>query len=178
MITVSCKVCGFNNRLIYNQKLVGKKVRFACKNPSCKKSVEYTFPKVESINKEYETVVTDYTPRALFDGLVLWEDKESQHKEHYLLNVGTNIIGRLSNQKSPDIAIPTGDKTMSRMHCVISKITQNETPLYLLKEYSNKNPLILNGKILEKGSEVFLEKGDIIKMGKTDIQFTTLDSIG
>lgn len=171
MITVQCTECGFNNQLIFNQKMAGKKVKYSCKNPGCGSPNYYTFPIEQPTAKSNETIVSDYNSSSSTDGMLTWFDDVQKEKINFSIADGVNIIGRESSQKSPDIAIPTVDKTMSRLHCVIVCIKGNRGMNYLLKEYSNKNPLILNGKTLDSGTEVYLEKGDKIHLGRTLVSF-------
>lgn len=171
MITVQCVKCGFNNKLVFNQKLAGKKVKFLCKNPTCEESNTYTFPQEKTENNYYETVVSDYNPNSLSEGFITWYDDQNEEKINFPITVGVNIIGRASSRKKPDLAIPTSDKTMSRLHCVIVCVQEHNGMSYLLKEYSNKNTLLLNDKKLHAGSEVYLQTGDRIHLGKTVISF-------
>jgi len=174
MITVQCVECGFNNKLVFNQKMVGKKVKYSCKNPSCGTANFYTFPKEQSSNSPQETIVSNYNPSSFTNGMITWHDLKGKEDVSFNIVNGVNIIGRESSQKSPDIAIPTEDKTMSRLHCVIVCIKGGRGMNYLLKEYSNKNPLILNGKTLESGTEVYLENGDQIHLGRTIVSFNLI----
>lgn len=174
MITVQCTECAYNNKLTFNQKLVGKKVKYSCKNPSCGSPNYYTFPNEQPKIRPLETAVSDYNPNFATDGMIAWYDDRNKEELNFTISNGVNIIGRQSSQKSPDIAIPTKDNTMSRLHCVIVSIKGERGMSYLLKEYSNKNPLILNGKKLESGTEIYLEKGDKIHLGRTVISFNLL----
>ena len=172
MITVTCDVCGFNNKLVYQQSLVGKTVQFKCKNPVCAHKIKYTFPNVKSLSRAYETVISDYQSTPIIDGILKWQ-RIDEDPLFFIIQDGVNIVGRKSNHKTQDIGIPTEDKTMSRLHCVITRTSTKKEVHYLLKGYSNKNPILLNGKVLEEGSEIYLQTGDIIIMGKTKLTFSS-----
>lgn len=175
MVDAICSDCSFTNKLEFKKNLIGKTVMFKCKNPSCRSSIKFTFPPIESITKSYQTVVTDYNMTSPSRAMIKWYNLETNKELSFILNEGVNIIGRMSKSKSPNIAIPTSDMSMSRMHCVIIQSSYDAVTSFLLKEYNNKNQLILNGKKLHSGTELYLEVGDRITLGITQITFNKIE---
>lgn len=174
MVDVKCIKCSFTNKLEFKERLVGKSVLFNCKNPTCKEQIKFTFPELESNTESYQTIITDYNLTAPSAAKIKWHNKEENQQLDFKLSEGVNILGRKSSSKFPTIAIPCNDMSMSRMHCVIVQSSYDTATSFLLKEYDNKNKLILNGKALERGTEIYLEEGDKVTLGSTQIIFNKI----
>lgn len=172
MIKIVCEDCSFVNKVEFKKSLMGKRILFNCKNPKCSQQIKYKFPnKLESFQDDFQTKITGYNHKTTYKGALKWKDKHLDKDVTFEIFDGVNIVGRASSSKNPDIAIPTHDRSMSRMHCVIIKVKNHDQVNYLLKEYGNKNPLKLNSKILDPGTEIYLENGDVISLGLTELSF-------
>lgn len=83
------------------------------------------------------------------------------------LKPGVTTIGRKDNDKPSDIMVD-GDKFMSRRSVQITvEMTKSGRCQHLLKVLSAANPVLVNKKVQEVGTEVFLRNGDELKLGNT-----------
>lgn len=170
MIIITCKSCAFNNKVVFNQKLAGKSVMFACKNPSCNKPVKFSFPSKEPTLVGKDTVITNADESDYINACIEWKHKSGETISFPISNQ-TNIIGRQVHDQDIQIAIPTQDRTMSRQHAIIEKDKFKSGYSYLLKEHNNKNPISINSQELIQGFELYLQDGDQITMGRTSLIF-------
>ena len=96
--------------------------------------------------------------------------------ETYDLMEGTFIVGRTGSEKEADIKLNVSDRTMSRHHL---KMTVRKTAtnwLHCVKNANNLNPTYINDRKLENNEVVCLNYGDIIRMGKTHVEFIKKDN--
>ena len=93
-------------------------------------------------------------------------------KTDYPLKKGVYIIGRDDPDSPPEIPI-TGDSTVSRRSVQVEVVEDhgNGETLYPLTVLKATNPVLLNGKRLHEGDNVFLSFNDKLTMGKTELQF-------
>lgn len=85
--------------------------------------------------------------------------------QSFMLNLGRNVIGRLSSQSQADIKLSTeGNRQMSREHIVIDvKDEPGMGIMQYLSLYKEKvNPTFLGGMQLKYGDIVTLQHGDQI----------------
>jgi len=73
----------------------------------------------------------------------------------------------------PDIEILTDDKFIGRVHCAIQKKANKK---FVIKDLESKNKTYLNGQALEPGEEIYLNDGDEIKIGRTSLKVTFIQS--
>ncbi len=90
--------------------------------------------------------------------------------ERYKLSEGTTIVGRDDDDEPSDISL-RGDDTISRRSISISIIADEYGFDYIMKVLNAANPVRLNGKPLREGEKVFLDLGDVITIGHTDLKF-------
>ncbi|MFC1504673.1 FHA domain-containing protein [Spirochaetota bacterium] len=99
---------------------------------------------------------------------LLGERLEKIHKtEHVLLfkDKEIPIISKITIGRHRKNNIAIDDKLASRNHAVIQKIKEE----YFLKDLNSTNGTFINDKGAPKGKYVKLNKGDVIRIGKTDI---------
>ena len=88
------------------------------------------------------------------------------------LNRGVNKLGRMSNDSTASIQLPTEDSFMSRNHAVIDVVMKTDGVFeHRLSNLESKNGTFLNGIRLEKDEKIILLPGDIIKLGHTFFKF-------
>ncbi len=88
------------------------------------------------------------------------EIMELSYAGGYVPLVGTIKIGR---EKDNDILI--GDNLASRHHAIIQKIKDS----YFIKDLNSTNGTFVNNSVVPKEKYIKLQKGDVIKIGRTEI---------
>lgn len=88
------------------------------------------------------------------------------------LHNGINRIGRASQSVHVEVPLPTDDPQMSRCHAMI-KMEQkpNGEILHFLEDANSKNGTYCRNQLLSRGDSVVLTKGDIIRLGNTELMF-------
>jgi len=90
--------------------------------------------------------------------------------ERYKLSEGTTIVGRDDEEEPSDISL-SGDDTISRRSISISIVADEYGFDYIMKVLNAANPVRLNGKTLRVGEKVYLDLGDVITIGHTNLKF-------
>jgi pSer/pThr/pTyr-binding forkhead associated (FHA) protein len=70
---------------------------------------------------------------------------------------------KLGRSRSNDVVID--DKMVSRFHCVIQKIKED----YYIKDLNSANGTFVNTMRVPNNKYIKLQKGDIIRLGKTEL---------
>ena len=92
----------------------------------------------------------------------------------YDITKKVSIIGREARTSTADIQIPTNDLYMGRQHAVITRTS--DTPngyMFTISDYSSKNGLKVDGKLVCGDMQMPLSDGSCIKMGNTTLIFKT-----
>jgi hypothetical protein len=80
-------------------------------------------------------------------------------------------IGRFSAQSNlADIGIKTADEYMSRKHAVLRRQANGK---FTISDAGSLNKVYLNDNELEVGEEVYLQKGDLVRIGRTILRYVT-----
>lgn len=90
--------------------------------------------------------------------------------ERYKLSEGQTIVGRDDDEAPSDISI-SGDDTISRRSISINIVPDDYGFDYILKVLNAANPVKVNGKQVRVGEKVYLDLGDIITIGHTNLKF-------
>lgn len=90
--------------------------------------------------------------------------------ERYRLSEGKTIIGREDDDEPSDISL-TGDDTISRRSISIDIVPDDYGVDYILKVLNAANPVRVNGKQIRQGEKTYLDLGDIITVGHTNLKF-------
>lgn len=90
--------------------------------------------------------------------------------ERYKLSEGKTIIGRYDDDEPSDISL-TGDDTISRRSISIDIVADDYGFDYILKVLNASNPVKVNGKQIRIGEKTYLDLGDIITIGHTNLKF-------
>jgi len=100
----------------------------------------------------------------------------------YPLQLGHNLVGRLSGIYKSDIGINTGDVFMSRQHFIIEVVLNKRGCCeYIVSDNKSKNGTSIifaannTKKVLKSNDKVYLKNGDIIVAGKTIIKLRTVN---
>lgn len=91
--------------------------------------------------------------------------------KEFALKKGQTLIGRLASTSDADMQIPTNDQYMSRRHAYIMVQETNGRIEHLLRAARPKNPIKINGKVLDQEDIVVLNWGDRLMFGHTEIVF-------
>ena len=90
--------------------------------------------------------------------------------ERYKLSEGKTIIGRDDDDEPSDISL-TGDDTISRRSISIDIVPDDYGFDYILKVLNASNPVRVNGKQIRVGEKIYLDLGDVITIGHTNLKF-------
>lgn len=93
----------------------------------------------------------------------------------YHLTEGENTIGRKAASSNADVQLAVDDKRMSREHVCVSVIKMPKGDYqHTIRNVTTKNSVFVNGKEMQEGEMIILQYGDVVRLGKTDIQFVRL----
>jgi hypothetical protein len=90
--------------------------------------------------------------------------------ERYKLSEGKTIIGRDDYDEPSDISIKDDD-TISRRSISIEVVADDYGFDYILKVLNASNPVRVNGKQIKQGEKTYLDLGDVITIGHTNLKF-------
>ncbi len=100
----------------------------------------------------------------------------------YSLQLGPNLIGRLSGIYKNDIGINTDDVFMGRQHFIIDVILNKSGYCeYIISDNKSKNGTYVvfaannTKKVLSPSDKVYLKNGDSIAAGKTILKLRTVN---
>jgi pSer/pThr/pTyr-binding forkhead associated (FHA) protein len=80
-------------------------------------------------------------------------------------------IGRFSSQSNlSDLSVKTADEYMSRKHAILRRQPNGK---FTVSDAGSLNKVYLNDTELETGEEVYLQNGDMLKMGRTFFRYVT-----
>lgn len=92
-------------------------------------------------------------------------------EKEFALKKGRTLIGRLATTSHSDMQIPTDDRYMSRSHAYITVKVGASGLEHQLEPASPKNPIKLNGQIIDNGDIIVLKWGDKLMFGHTEVIF-------
>ncbi len=90
--------------------------------------------------------------------------------ERYQLKEGRTVIGREDEEEPSDISL-SGDDTISRRSIEINIVADEYGFDYILKVLNASNPVRVNGKEVRIGEKKYLDVGDMITIGHTNLRF-------
>lgn len=90
--------------------------------------------------------------------------------EEYSLHKGVNTIGRKAKTSHAEVQI-SEDKYMSRQHAIITVKEGKNGFEHLLQPTNPKNPIKINGRYIENDDVIFLQWGDRLTFGHTELIF-------
>lgn len=141
---LSCPICRFRAKVsVFQQQALGK----ARPNDDDEEPTQINFGTM------------DRTIGSLFHGA-----------EEYSLHKGPNTIGRKAKTGHAEVQI-SDDRYMSRQHAVITIKEGGSGLEHHLQPTNPKNPIKVNGKLLQNADVVILQWGDRLTFGHTEIVF-------
>jgi DNA-directed RNA polymerase subunit RPC12/RpoP len=157
---------------IAEEKIPRDKEKAMIKCPGCQQVLVFTVPQSmrKTIPQAEKTMITEGPARQKVHLPKLVHISENID---YQLKVGKNIIGR-----DADLSI-TGDRYISRRHCLVEVIEKGGEYLCILTDDSSisdsgepsTNGTFHNGTRLTRYDKVYLDPGDKIRLGHTDFIF-------
>lgn len=161
-----CPFCDERITLTNVDKYSGKQIRIKCVNKACQ---QYFVTKVPDVAEK--TIVYPAQPAKAEGKLTVLANEFAPFKE-YRLGEGNFIVGRHAIDSKANIAIITSDRLVSRLHCIIRGIRNGKGGLdFTIRDSKSKNSIYINNKRLEADEEVYLNEKDIIRLGRTELQF-------
>lgn len=178
MLQIICPSCKKQLQLAA-EKLPQDKTRAMIKCPGCQKIITFDIPRKQV--KPEAMVPEDHTEishRPVQSSLIKSRHRlvEKSTGLVYKLQEGVNVLGR---KGSP--AIDSGDKYISRKHCIIEIKTLNDSQIAVLYDDGSLNEngepstngTFYRGARLTKFDKIVLVDGDEIKFGQTELIYHT-----
>lgn len=96
-------------------------------------------------------------------------DKLRKSEVMYLYHGSTRVpvLDKLTIGRSKDNVIVVEDGLTSRYHAVVQKIKKE----YYIKDLDSTNGVYVNGKKIPEEKYLKLERGDIVRVGRTELTF-------
>lgn len=135
-----------------------------CPNPACGVKLRVRFD-------TGETVLAQKKSSATVPGYLTWQGRS------YKLKEGRNTLGRSSSKHEAQIEIDTGDKSVSRLHCLIETVrTENNRVKVIISDLRSpekiiQKPTIVYEDELAPEDRLVLEDGDTIHIGDQALRF-------
>lgn len=168
-LKIRCNACKVISLQEFSSGEKGKLIPFHC--PSCAHESSVRLPNNQS--REGVTNVIEKNLKKLV-GINLKVKNNEYHKaiDINLKKAGEFLVGRKSVSQPCDVEIQTSDRTISRRHFKlnISKTASQSLEVFL-QDNNSTNGLYLNEEKLNQTDQVFLYNGDVIKCGKSEIEF-------
>ena len=156
--------------------------------PSCHGTLEVTNPKGEPVlmikcpNPECgvklrvrfdtgETVIAPKKGAANVPGYLIWDGQSFELKE------GRNSVGRGSSKHEADIELPTDDRSVSRVHCLLEVIKLKSGRVKVVvsdlrsADKIAQKPTLVYDEPLASEDRLVLEDGDTIEIGDQTLRF-------
>lgn len=168
MISIRCPHCRIALK-VDRAKLPPDITSFRC--PKCKEPIPVSILPQEGNAVPDETALIKPLKR-IIGTLTVIGDSETP-EQMFPLYEGKIIIGRQSSGATrTNIAIQTGDKSMSREHiCIEVKKDAKGGYKHFLSDNNSKNHTLYNSNYLGEGEVVVLNDNDEIIIGRTILRF-------
>lgn len=89
----------------------------------------------------------------------------------YTLEEGKNTIGRKAPSSTADVQLAVDDKHMSREHISITVVKKSNGYQHRIENITTRNHVFINGNEMKDDEVLILQHGDVLKLGRTEIQF-------
>lgn len=122
----------------------------------------------ENHDDSTNTIRLGNSQKDLRNGLLQWGRWFSKHT--YILKHGNNTIGRKVKGSKCDVLI--NDPTVSENTANILVREEDQGYAFKLNIIRSTWPVFVNGKEFSDGSSIYLNNGDIIRLGQTNLRFT------
>jgi len=170
MAKVRCNQCGHIIKVKVTDDILGKRIKFTCKNAACDNMITYKVPQQHG-RDDLRTVFSDVGEP--LDVIQLNVKPSDDHPESNIaVVIGKHTLGRHSENKKATLTIKTQDKSMSRLHCTIDVFRDKRNLLCCtIKDCGSQAGTMLNGKKLHDLDEYYLANQDEIQLGKSILTF-------
>ena len=135
-----------------------------CPNPACGAKLRVRFD-------TGETVIAPKKTAATVPGYLTWDGQSFELKE------GRNSVGRSSSKHEADIELPTEDRSVSRLHCLLDARRLNSGRVKVVisdlrtAEKISQKPTLIYDESLAPEDMLVLEDGDTIEIGDQTLRF-------
>ena len=135
-----------------------------CPNPACGAKLRVRFDTGETIIAPKKTAAT-------VPGYLTWDGQSFELKE------GRNSVGRGSSKHEADIELPTEDRSVSRLHCLLDARRLNSGRVKVVisdlrtAEKISQKPTLIYDESLAPEDMLVLEDGDTIEIGDQTLRF-------
>ncbi len=183
----TCANCQKQQIYAVGREHMGKMVNLVCNH--CQTKSQQRIPNPDAVqaamqgNKNHVPAAPKQSP--LDDGNPKTQVRFTNIDTHYLeilanektpnqrfeLDQKYLTIGRFSSQSNlSDLSIKTADEFMSRKHAVLRRQPNGK---FTISDAGSVNKVFVNDNELEIGEEVYLQNGDLIKIGRTFVRYVT-----
>lgn len=166
-LTVKCPQCKALSAIPVVEEEVGTKKKTIC--PKCENIFSVSIP--TSVASKFESDPTMGGMSGDNSSLLLETiSNRNTSYQSFELTADYYTIGRKNNSgpaSRPDIEVVTNDMKMSRKHAVIKKKGKIG---FTLKDLESKNGVELNGEKIDSEEEIYLNDGDIFRLGDTQFR--------
>ncbi|MEE9439729.1 MAG: FHA domain-containing protein [Saprospiraceae bacterium] len=168
-----CEHCSNKSKIEWDKNQINKVIQFKCKE--CKNIISTKFP-IHPYFEDGTLVYFSMPKKKTTVAKLVVVANEHYEGGQFVLNNNLAVVGRMSNSKNPDVAIPTKDKKISRLHFIIRSYQKDDesTVRYTLEPRLGTNAVYLNNTIIKDNQELYLANKDRIKVGNTEIIFVAL----
>ena len=135
-----------------------------CPNPECGVKLRVRFD-------TGETVIAPKKGAANVPGYLIWDGQSFELKE------GRNSVGRGSSKHEADIELPTDDRSVSRVHCLLEVIKLKSGRVKVVvsdlrsADKIAQKPTLVYDEPLASEDRLVLEDGDTIEIGDQTLRF-------
>lgn len=175
-VSIKCSRCGKTHVLTVNEP--GRKA-FTCHGCQCQIRFVVTDPnapkpqvRVATTKRPVEQTTTLRVRAGGAEGmgaLAYGGFLGRYRRKVVILKVGDNFVGRADASMPSDISFE--DKNMSRRSVNICVTPNGNTFLFQLIVHNATNPVQVNKQTLKVGDSIYLNFGDVLHLGSTDMQF-------
>lgn len=183
----TCGNCQKQQVYVVGKEHMGKLVNLVCNH--CKTKSQQRIPNPDAVqkaqqgNKNHAPAASNHN--AADDGNPKTQVRFTNIDTHYLevlanektpnqrfeLDQKYLTIGRFSSQSNlSDLSVKTADEFMSRKHAVLRRQPNGK---FTISDAGSVNKVFVNDNELEIGEEVYLQNGDLIKIGRTFVRYVT-----
>ena len=169
-INATCKHCNTKLPISINNTMFGKGISVRCNK--CDDITRVKVPEKEVFKQQVhkKKPAETFIVKKEKENIVLkLEVRKGDFSDVQFFSIDKDVvvIGRKSNNSKANIKIKTTDMYISREHIIIKK---KNNKAYVIIDNHSRNGTLLNNNKLNIEEEIYIEDGDIITIGKTEIE--------
>ncbi len=162
---------------------MGKAVNLVCN--TCNTKAQHRIPSLEDLKKRQTAPAQNLKQSQTDDDNPKTQVRFTNTASHFLevlpnektpnqrfeLDQKYLTIGRFSSQSNlSDIGIKTADEFMSRKHAILRSQPNGK---FTISDAGSLNKVFVNDNELAPGEEVYLQKDDLVRIGRTVLRYVT-----